>query len=109
MGALKTIGTVALLVAAGVSGYLAKSNDVNGFSLQQQGQNTILCSETLNKGYELNIINQEAYLGDAEHHYNGLRALTNYELVFGEIPFVGNFEPEQTGIEKLVDKVKDLI
>ena len=109
MGILKTIGVLGLVAGAYFVGNTTKPNNVNGYSLQGNNQETILFSEELGKGYELNMINQEIYIGDAEHQYNGLRALTNYELVFGEIPFVGDFELEQSGIEKIIQKAEDLI
>lgn len=108
MGALRTIGTIILMGASGLGGYLAKSNDVNGFSLQNQEQQTILYSEELGKGYQLTQMSNEIYIGNAEHQYNGLRELINYELIFGDVPFTGMFTPEESTLDKLVKKAEDL-
>ena len=84
MGFWKMMGHVMLIKGAIITGYLLNDGhkNVNGFELHNQGHNTVLYSESLGQGYEINIVDDNAYIGDSQHNYQGVRALTDYESVY---------------------------
>ena len=110
MGFWKTAGHVMLIKGAIVTGYFLNSGhkDVEGFELRKDGHEVVLYSESLGKGYEINVMDNEVYVGNAEHQYQGMRALTNYELVFEDIPLAGAFAPEPSLLETLTDKAESI-
>lgn len=111
MGFWKTMGHVMLIKGAILTGYLMNNGDrgVNGFELHKEGHEVMLYSENLGKGYEINVMEDEIFLGDASHNYNGMRALTNYELVFEEIPFSGDYQPKPGLLETITNQAESII
>lgn len=109
MGFIRTMITFGLgaLLGAYTSGKLQCSRNIEGFHLQRQGQEVVLVSDQLEKAYGLTHIRDEAYMGDAQHHYEGFRALANYEMVMGDTAFVGPAETN-SGWEGWVRKARDI-
>ncbi len=83
MTGMKGVVYVAMLVGAGFVGHYIgyhRATD-SEFRVVREGPEVVLESMSLDKQHPLTILGQDFYLGDADHNFEGGKALARIEIM----------------------------